>query len=111
MTGPSLDPPNAGADRAFADDRHETDVAGAGRMGAATQFDRIDRIRSAQPVLASSHRNDPDLVAVFLAEQARAPLARASSIAMSLVTTGSFCRMIRFAISSTSVSSSAEIGF
>ncbi len=69
MTRAGLDPADAGPDRALADDRHETDVAGAGRMGAAAEFDRIDRVRGAPPRLAPSHRDDPDFVAVFLAEQ------------------------------------------
>ena len=46
----------------------------------------------------------------FSPNSARAPLALASSMPITRVTTGSFCSTIRLAISSTSASSSAVMG-
>ena len=47
-----------------ADDAEQGDVAGAADMGAAAQLDRVG-----PAVLALAHRDDPDLVAILLAEQ------------------------------------------
>src|SRR5688572_29050071 len=64
--GHRFDAAHAGADRAFADDLEQADVAGAPHMGAAAQLGREDLVLVGR---LAAHRDDADLVAVFLAEQ------------------------------------------
>ena len=63
FAGQRLDPPHARADRAFRHDLQQLNVAQRADVGAAAQLDRI--ILVGRP----SHREDADLVAIFLAEQ------------------------------------------
>ena len=58
-----LDAAHAGCDRAFADDLEQADVAGAQRMRAAAQLDRIFL------AVGAAHRQHAHFVAVLLAEQ------------------------------------------
>ena len=75
--GQRLDAAHAGGDRALADHRDQADVAGAAHMGAAAQLDRPAERILAVLAGALAHRDDADLVAIFLAEQrAGAGLAR-----------------------------------
>ena len=62
-----LDPANARRHRAFRDDLEELDVAERPYMRAAAQLDRIIGIGVA------AHREHPDLVAIFFAEQRHRP--------------------------------------
>ena len=68
LAGHRLDPADAGGDGTLGDDAEQRDVAGAADMGAAAQLDRVG-----PAVLALAHRDDPDLVAVLLAEQRHGP--------------------------------------
>ena len=67
--GQRFDPAHARSDRHFADDLEQPDVAGAADMRAAAQLDREGLL----VVTRSAHRDDPHLVAVFLAEQRQRP--------------------------------------
>src|SRR5579863_10045778 len=63
-----LDTPYTGGDGRFRNDRNETDVAGAAYMRATAKFDRKERIgaRAAWWRQCVAHRDDADLLAVFL---------------------------------------------
>ena len=65
-----LDPAHPRGNRAFADDLEQPDIAGAAHMGPAAQLDRIGPLLALGGApLSRTHRDDADLVAVFLAEQ------------------------------------------
>src|SRR5690625_1501903 len=50
-------------------DRHQADIAGARDMRAAAKLERIDPSRRPRAVQALAHRDDADLLAIFLAEK------------------------------------------
>ena len=64
LAGQRLDPAHAGGDGTLAGDAEEGDVAGAADMGAAAELDRVGAA-----VLADTHGDDADLVAILLAEE------------------------------------------
>ena len=68
VAGHRLEPAHARRDGALRDDRDDADVAGAVDMGAAAELDREGAV-GALAVGRPAHRDDADLVAVFLAEQ------------------------------------------
>ena len=62
--GQRLEPAHPGRHRALADDLEQADIAGAPHVGPAAQLGRV-----ALAVVGAAHRDDPDLVAILLAEQ------------------------------------------
>ena len=80
--GHRLDAAHAGRHRALADDAEQADVAGAQRMGAAAQLDRI-LLRRPSPPIDSTRTSSP----YFSPNSAMAPAAIASSGVISRVST------------------------
>ena len=68
IAGQRLDAADAGGDRALADDLEQADIAGAPDMGAAAELDRIS-VAGPLAVGVDAHRDDANLIAIFLAEQ------------------------------------------
>src|SRR3954468_1683642 len=72
IAGHRLEPAHARGDGALRDDGDDTDVAGAACMGAAAELDREGPV-GALAAGCPAHRDDADLVAVFLAEEGAGP--------------------------------------
>ena len=68
IAGQRLDAADAGGDRALADDLEQADIAGAPDMGAAAELDGIS-VAGPLAVGIDAHRDDANLIAIFLAEQ------------------------------------------
>ena len=88
--GQRLDPAHPRGDRRLADDLEQADVAGAADMRAAAQLDREGPL----VVTRAAHRDDPHLIAIFLAEQRQRPFGdRAVRASAERVRTALLARM------------------
>ena len=64
LAGQGLDAAHAGGNAAFANDLEQSNIAGAGYVGATAQLDR-----PAQSIACwIAHRDDPNLIAILFAE-------------------------------------------